>query len=1599
MATTTIILALVSIGSSLLVLIGSTTSTLSKAGKAPGFKLRLLRLDLWQRVQFCICLLDSVLLLAVTPLFGYYFYHREDGKTVWNVAFSRPASVFATTALTVVRPVLITALVGCNHLRNANKRCCNVLLPLAAVVVVAAVSTAMAVSCSFHSSGSFSCAPMPRIKLAIATIEALFAILATTLLFATTSLARSKQARMLLQQQQEHRPFTIASRAPSLSLLIHTQPDPWTRYIHLDLPHHDVHPQRDFAKTDFGPPIHKAAKQESHGRIDYGPKMVSSLLNQVGTASDRMTDGATTSLGYGSAVASSANPYHVGSTFSLASRDALARFASSSVDLLESRIAPVSKYQTCTSKASLQPIHGGPLSSTSSRPPTAAKVQKASRASSRTAQTSTSHLRTQHRQAATGLTASRGLDSRAVTFRLIATVSSLWCPVALLACSLLISASSVQAHMLLASFCSPAAIILVQELATHLIAIDTTNTTNTKAELQHSGPHRAHRTSNEMDACSQRASVASSAVLVYENHESVRNRRPHLRSYSCPLESEMNGYSNPFLDSEAVEKPRDSKQRQSLSSAKSVPYLSQHWTAGRVKGDRVVAPRSSFIRGLNLMMNPRPKLEVLPAHSQGSLQKYRECGDRGSTKRASLLPASVTSAIVEGLLDVPRSQDLVTTDSERTCITQGLSQDRTYAASPVMPWDPAGEEDESGSARQAQSLDERGERSTDVILNMDDTPGSPRRVDTYNASVDGSLRSPTKRRALPTWSMGTPEQKAAATTSFSHNDGSQISGSSASRLFSEIMDMVRGNLSGQARMSDQPREILRGNSLKRTPPKGYAEIDGGTTLEQVSIYNSAEGENGTVIIHSGETSYFETAASQDARFTSRDKSCADGTFEESREASGSEIMQHGSGLTRKGSASSTLSFSSISSRIRSIGRSSLAGASGSPSSTPGRIGQQNEVKKMRSRTFASAFGIELGLLNRNGSKSRKDTAGCNVESSPSTSSGTCPSSLMDLSFSPSPASVKHRGSPGEILASDRPERRVRMHRRNQSRADSIMDMLDDEHGDTIEEMLDPAEVDTSQVTEAAEPGACRAGDFVAQLEFAETAQENAGPNGTGFDELREVDLADMTMNDVWERCFPPEGATEDAGMDHLGQGVDGEDTNGQEDDDEMMRLEMTRLARAPLLDTVAEEWEGESEVDGQTDGDDQHLIAGRWNTWEGGDSISGQAACEGRGVDVEVEGKASRESLLLEREEKQRQVTELLAEHEAMFPHKTLSEIVEVTEMPTGWRASGYRTSSGASGSKLSRERLSSTVDSSAIRLGLPLSMRCQEEVSSREDAAQMTDWTCGTATDEAVNAVQDGSRDGDDGEDSGSFRTRQLAFVTPRSRMRCRMAATRKFFQDETRCTSGGARSEATIEPSPRSTSVSLGQLGMNQGIWARSPVKLDLSSMGTDATRDSSESQMMDRDGSFQIVESSAMDGDDSRSSRLRRSLTLTKAKLCTEPKRVLMRKLVWLDHHDSPKRDQRNRLASASTQLQRRATSCSPARAAVGLNQASSPVHEKRLPHKPIKKRRKSRIKGVAVMIARHEFTVVDEDDSLIQRFNSGHQQPPTLPACSSSNTVKA
>ncbi|CAD6888187.1 unnamed protein product [Tilletia laevis] len=48
---------------------------------------------------------------------------------------------------------------------------------------------------------------------------------------------------------------------------------------------------------------------------------------------------------------------------------------------------------------------------------------------------------------------------------------------------------------------------------------------------------------------------------------------------------------------------------------RSVPYGREHWTAGDVAGDRVTRPRSALLRGLSLLFDPRPRLEVLPSRT------------------------------------------------------------------------------------------------------------------------------------------------------------------------------------------------------------------------------------------------------------------------------------------------------------------------------------------------------------------------------------------------------------------------------------------------------------------------------------------------------------------------------------------------------------------------------------------------------------------------------------------------------------------------------------------------------------------------------------------------------------------------------------------------------------------------------------------------------------------------------------------------------------------------------------------------------------------------------------------------------------------------
>lgn len=941
----------------------------------------------------------------------------------------------------------------------------------------------------------------------------------------------------------------MATRAPSLSLLIHTQPDSdsWSHHMSLDQP---------------------ATPQPDKGEFDYGTTVMKGMMEEFG--------GCEGEDAYGSAKASSANPYLVGS---VASRDALGGLAPSK--LSASNLTRRADEFGVPTVNSMSPAASSEISKTSD-------VEK--------------------------------VDRRSAT-HLIGKVLSLWCPIALSTASLLNLPSKGQAYLLLASFCVPAAIPLIQELAT--------------MRRKPTPP----RSAQEEALDSNRPTSTTSSVVIVPSPYSLRHRGPHFRSHSCPLPSEPNGYST-----------WEGKERKSLSSTRSVPYLNQHWTAAKMSGDRAVAPRSSFIRGLNLVLNPRPRLEILPP------QKRRD----NEEEERWMLPASV-----EGLLEVPQQQ--ATMDSERTCFVRSAS-----ALSTLQVGEASG--------------DAAVERSTDVILDMD-SPGSPRRhqADAHRENSEHhSLRSPTKQRAVEVSPVGT--------TSFTREEDSIMGSNSASRLFSEIMDLVR-----------QP---------SKTSPKGYASI-----------------HEGTVIIHDESSAEFQTAASE---------------------------------LVRKGSTSSTISLASISSRFRS--------PFGSPSA--------GKVKKVRSRTFASAFGIELNLLNRG----KRGTP----ESSPSTtnSSGCIPNSLLDLSFSPSPAS--------KCNPSLESGGKKRLHRRNQSRADSIIDMLDGE-GD-VEEVMDPDEI--AHVDEGAE-------DRWYENDLAswhDPAQEDARQEGE-LDDLSEADLADITVNDVWQRSFPEEE----------------EEFDGHRLSDDEIAEAMgfkPRLATAPFLDTVEEESEG-----GEADAPHH-------------------------------EEPNSRQSLMVEYEAKQRQVQEQLAAHETAFPHKTLSQIEEVTELATTSRSRCRTRSSEGS--------------SSAVHLGLPVSLGCKPHTDEEE---------------------------------------RQLTFVTQRSKTRQRAAA-RRFFD-----ASSLPEESPTIDPSPRSITLRLGQLGMDQSPWTHPPLKLELDAASAgEASVDTA---------------NSTVPNSISRTTRLRRTLTLR--------------------------------------------------------SKASSSPHKKISPHKVVKKRRKSRIKGVAVMIARHQFTVVDEDDSLIQRVD--------------------
>lgn len=1425
-----VVLILLSVGSSLVVLLGVATSILRASLRdvaRSSIASRWHAFDVWERLHLVLCLLDALLLLAVTPVFVRYA-HSASGDAIGHRALSSAATVFATASVMVLRPAILGALAaGFRCTRSAWR----VLIAVTTMALVVALSTiASLVGCSSVTRTSSTCANIHEIKIIMVTSQIVFASLATAGLII---LARSSTNNKILTPVRSYRTSIVAARAPSLSLLIHTQPEAWIRHIELDMRTH---------LTDFGP------SREHEASIDYGPEMVHRLLGETAGSRRTADQVAPGSQGYASAAASSANPYRVGSTCSITSRDAFngLGLGASRVDLAQSADAK----------------------STSGSLASRVVFDDTRRSASAMSRSATQDVLLQKRS-------DDGQDGRVGGQRgapewfsqLPAGLASLWIPIALLSAALWMHIGMQQNFVLLASFCLPAAIALLREIAL--------GCSKTRHNPEHCDVTRAQVAEINNAAASTRTSTSSSsasAVMVIDTPQCIRNRRSHLRSHSCPLESELNGYGHLDLDtgarssSSAFAFAFAAKHRQSISSARSVPYLSKHWTAGRVSGDRVVAPRSSFVRGLNLMLNPKPKLEVLPnglQHRSGRLN--------ARTGRA--IKSNFRTAVSESageLLHLPHVEGQETCDSEQTCFTSQDAVQEAQTAS-LTTWLCTLERDGRSDGPSFASRASADAPLTGVILDMDDTPGSARLRPDEEALYDhAELASPTKRQLAASDSTHTciqvsPECTPSRGFSCSHDSHSMRTSHSASRLFSEIMDMVRGNARTDT-CNNQAGGALSASANQSS--KGYESI----AAHHVRGLDSANSRDQTIIIHSNETSEFCTATSQLGSRTclsSHRSATVDAT---DALADPDDSMAHSAqtDLVRNASTSSTLSLSSISSRIRSLRRTS---------SVASCTGESPQVKKMRSRTFASAFGIELSML-------RKRDA---VDSSPSTSSGTC-RSLMEYSFtaSPSACETSRRGlvdqasgtSPSVMLDGTN-----KTHRRNASRADSIMDMSDAECGDTIEEMLEDP-VDSYSCISNTSTGAPDA-DQASPLH----------PLSAHDSLLDEVDLADVTVNEIWDRSHSSDLHSEaPLSRDHMYEAVDLEDA-------QLMGFDTRRIvARAPFLDTVLEEEaEGELTVE-------------------------------------HVESRTSRETLLQQREAEEQRVKKLLLEHEVLFPHKTLSRIDEVTEVATTLRASSFRANSGASSSKSNRESAESTVDEERVHLGLPISLGCR----AQEEEA-VGSW-CGDVT-RSTDSIDDGVDERAQAQQGGRVEEKPLPFVTPRSTNRRRVAAQRRASHDTSAAaatnrmttrsffSSSASQPPSELQASPESAMRRLGELGLNEGIWSSSPLHLSLDAPGNTSQ-------------SFELV---------SPRSTQRSMLNAARAKLNTD-------KLLRLDHADSPKREARDRLADIAS---------------------SSPVG-KRLLHKPVKKRRKSRIKRVAVMVARHQFTVVDEDDSLVQRASTRASQ---------------
>lgn len=111
-----------------------------------------------------------------------------------------------------------------------------------------------------------------------------------------------------------------------------------------------------------------------------------------------------------------------------------------------------------------------------------------------------------------------------------------------------------------------------------------------------------------------------------------------------------------------------------------LPYGSQHWN-GQFQKDGKVRSRSAFMRGMNLIWNPSPRLEVLPqpvsspkkkSHGMNVLSSWRGDGEKVGQALKAKGNLDASDALDQGS-SVPNSSDFESFGRQREFILDGFS--------------------------------------------------------------------------------------------------------------------------------------------------------------------------------------------------------------------------------------------------------------------------------------------------------------------------------------------------------------------------------------------------------------------------------------------------------------------------------------------------------------------------------------------------------------------------------------------------------------------------------------------------------------------------------------------------------------------------------------------------------------------------------------------------------------------------------------------------------------------------------------------------------------------------------------------------------------